>query len=62
MRNPTAFFAGALLVIGFLLRELPMFALAAVANAVGVWTIFPYMVAASTALFLYIRSRYSSKN
>ncbi|XP_010450299.1 PREDICTED: uncharacterized protein LOC104732449 isoform X1 [Camelina sativa] len=84
MRNPTAFFAGALgispecffagvccgglitlplqLVIGFLLRERPMFALATVATAVGIWTIFPYVVAASTALFLYIRSRYSSKD
>ncbi|XP_019098130.1 PREDICTED: uncharacterized protein LOC104773130 isoform X2 [Camelina sativa] len=84
MRNPTAFFAGALgispecffagvccgglitlplqLVIGFLLRERPMFALATVATAVGIWTIFPYVVAASTALFLYTRSRYSSKD
>ncbi|EOA18759.1 hypothetical protein CARUB_v10007355mg [Capsella rubella] len=84
MRNPTAFFAGALgispecffagvccgglitlplqLVIGFLLRERPMFALATVATAVGIWTIFPYVVAASTALFFYIRSRYSTKD
>ncbi|EFH39427.1 hypothetical protein ARALYDRAFT_497081 [Arabidopsis lyrata subsp. lyrata] len=84
MRNPTAFFAGALgispecffagvccgglitlplqLVIGFLLRERPMFALAAVATAVGIWTIFPYAVAASTALFIYIRSCYSTKD
>ncbi|CAE5977390.1 unnamed protein product [Arabidopsis arenosa] len=84
MRNPTAFFAGALgispecffagvccgglitlplqLVIGFLVRERPMFALATVATAVGIWTIFPYAVAASTALFIYIRSRYSTKD
>ncbi|CAA7023947.1 unnamed protein product [Microthlaspi erraticum] len=48
------------LVIGFLLRERPMFAVATVATAMGIWTIFPYMVAASTALFLYIRRRYSS--
>ncbi|CAL9225042.1 unnamed protein product [Arabidopsis halleri] len=84
MRNPTAFFAGALgispecffagvccgglitlplqLVIGFLVRERPMFALATVATAVGIWTIFPYAVAASTAFFIYIRSRYSTKD
>ncbi|KAJ0244713.1 Transmembrane protein [Hirschfeldia incana] len=83
VRNPTAFFAGALgispecffagvccgglitlpiqLVIGFLLRERPMFAIATVATVVGIWTIFPYMVAAATALYLYIRSRYSPK-
>ncbi|KAF8088532.1 hypothetical protein N665_0538s0027 [Sinapis alba] len=83
VRNPTAFFAGALgispecffagvccgglitlpiqLVIGFLLRERPMFAVATVATVVGIWTIFPYMVAAVTALYLYIRSRYSPK-
>ncbi|KAL0773193.1 hypothetical protein Bca101_038344 [Brassica carinata] len=83
VRNPTAFFAGALgispecffagvccgglitlpiqLVIGFLLRERPMFAVATVATAVGIWTIFPYMVAAATALYLYIRSRYTPK-
>ncbi|CAH8378439.1 unnamed protein product [Eruca vesicaria subsp. sativa] len=85
VRNPTAFFAGALgispecffagvccgglitlpvqLVIGFLLRERPMFAVATVATVVfqfyvqGIWTIFPYMVAAATALYLYIRRR-----
>ncbi|CAN6830241.1 unnamed protein product [Brassica oleracea var. botrytis] len=83
VRNPTAFFAGALgispecffagvccgglitlpiqLVIGFLLRERPMFAVATVATVVGIWTIFPYMVAAATALYLYIRSRYTPK-
>ncbi|CDY25378.1 BnaA05g19060D [Brassica napus] len=27
----------------------------------GIWTIFPYMVAAATALYLYIRSRYTPK-
>ncbi|XP_013725026.1 inner membrane protein BB_0250-like [Brassica napus] len=83
VRNPTAFFAGALgispecffagvccgglitlpiqLVIGFLLRERPMFAVTTVATVVGIWTIFPYMVAAATALYLYIRSRYTPK-
>nr|XP_043620701.1 uncharacterized protein LOC122592518 [Erigeron canadensis] len=82
VRNPTAFFAGALdispecffagvccgglitlpvqLGIGFLLRERPVFALATVATVVGIWTIFPYAVAASTALFFYLRRRYSS--
>nr|GEV84109.1 SNARE associated Golgi protein [Tanacetum cinerariifolium] len=81
VRNPTAFFAGALdispecffagvccgglitlpvqLGIGFLLRERPVFALATVATVVGIWTIFPYAVAASTALFFYLRKRYS---
>ncbi|KAI3742041.1 hypothetical protein L1987_59720 [Smallanthus sonchifolius] len=82
VRNPTAFFAGALdispecffagvccgglvtlpiqLGIGFLLRERPVFALATVATVVGIWTMFPYAVAASTALFLYLRQRYSN--
>lgn len=82
VRNPTAFFAGAMdispecffagvccgglitlpiqLGIGFLLRERPVFALATVATIVGVWTIFPYAVAASTALFFYLRQRYSN--
>ncbi|KAI3801142.1 hypothetical protein L1987_29245 [Smallanthus sonchifolius] len=82
VRNPTAFFAGALdispecffagvccgglitlpiqLGIGFLLRERPVFALATVATVVGIWTIFPYAVAASTALFLYLRQHYSN--
>ncbi|XP_021763461.1 uncharacterized protein LOC110728126 [Chenopodium quinoa] len=48
------------LAIGFLLRERPLFALATVASVVGIWTIFPYAVAASTALFFYLRQRYSS--
>ncbi|XP_062078605.1 uncharacterized protein LOC133783085 [Humulus lupulus] len=46
--------------IGFLMRERPLFALATVATVVGIWTIFPYAVAASTALFLYLQRRYSS--
>lgn len=63
--SPQYFFAGVCcgglitlpvqLGIGFLLRERPMFALASVATAVGIWTIFPYLVAASTALFLFLR-------
>ncbi|KAM1137534.1 hypothetical protein FF1_035483 [Malus domestica] len=48
------------LLIGFFLRERPVFALATVATAIGIWTIFPYAVAASTALFLYLRRRYST--
>ncbi|CAN6684767.1 unnamed protein product [Malus baccata var. baccata] len=48
------------LLIGFFLRERPVFALATVATAIGIWTIFPYAVAASTALFLYLRHRYST--
>ncbi|KAK7861610.1 hypothetical protein CFP56_000303 [Quercus suber] len=40
--------------IGFLLRERPVAALATVATAVRVWTVFPYAVAASTALFLFL--------
>lgn len=47
------------LLIGFFLRERPVFALATVATAVGIWTVFPYLVAASTALFLYLRRHYS---
>ncbi|XP_059660273.1 uncharacterized protein LOC132306744 isoform X2 [Cornus florida] len=68
--SPDCFFAGVCcgglltlplqLGIGFLLRERPVFALATVATVVGVWTVFPYAVAASTALFLYLRRRYSS--
>ncbi|KAF4367497.1 hypothetical protein F8388_009106 [Cannabis sativa] len=46
--------------IGFLMRERPLFALATVATVVGIWTVFPYAVAASTALFLFMRRRYSS--
>ncbi|KAL7590481.1 hypothetical protein Lser_V15G38960 [Lactuca serriola] len=82
VRNPTAFFAGALdispecffagvccgglitlpiqLAIGFFLRERPVFAIATVATVVGVWTVFPYAVAAITALFFYLRRRYSN--
>ncbi|KNA09455.1 hypothetical protein SOVF_153330 [Spinacia oleracea] len=68
--SPECFFAGVCcgglitlpvqLAIGFLLRERPLFALATVATVVGIWTIFPYVVAASTALFFYLRQRYSS--
>ncbi|XP_047081124.1 uncharacterized protein LOC124691886 [Lolium rigidum] len=42
------------LVVGFLLRERPVVALASVAAAVGIWTVFPYAAAAFTALFLYL--------
>ncbi|KAK1420604.1 hypothetical protein QVD17_22326 [Tagetes erecta] len=66
--SPECFFAGVCcgglitlpiqLGIGFLLRERPVFALATVATVVGAWTIFPYAVATSTALFLYLRQRY----
>lgn len=45
------------LAIGFLLRERPAMALAGVATVVGIWTVFPYMLAALTALFLFIRHR-----
>ncbi|KAK6940533.1 hypothetical protein RJ641_030064 [Dillenia turbinata] len=68
--SPEYFFAGVCcgglitlpiqLGIGFLLREHPVVALATVATAVGIWTAFPYAVAALTALFLYLRSRYST--
>ncbi|KAL3850406.1 hypothetical protein ACJIZ3_012288 [Penstemon smallii] len=68
--SPECFFAGVCfgglvtlplqLGIGFLLRERPVFALATVATVVGIWTLFPYAVAALTALFLYVRRRYSS--
>lgn len=68
--SPECFFAGVCcgglltlpvqLGIGFLLRERPVFALATVATVVGIWTIFPYAVAASTALFFYLRKRYSN--
>ncbi|GAB4830213.1 hypothetical protein Ancab_019855 [Ancistrocladus abbreviatus] len=68
--SPDCFFAGVCcgglitlslqLGIGFLLRERPFFAVATVATAVGIWTVFPYAVAASTALFLYLRKRYST--
>ncbi|XP_030454705.1 uncharacterized protein LOC115676006 [Syzygium oleosum] len=68
--SPEYFFAGVCcgglitlpvqLGIGFLLRERPLFAVATVATAVGTWTIFPYAIAASTALFLFLRRRYST--
>lgn len=68
--SPECFFAGVCcgglitlplqLAIGFLLRERPVFALATVATVVGIWTVFPYALAALTALFLYLRRRYSS--
>ncbi|KAF8014798.1 hypothetical protein BT93_H0559 [Corymbia citriodora subsp. variegata] len=68
--SPEYFFAGVCggglitlpiqLGIGFLLRERPLFALATVATAVGIWTIFPYAIAASTALFLFLRRHYST--
>ncbi|KAL9239117.1 hypothetical protein vseg_013467 [Gypsophila vaccaria] len=68
--SPECFFAGVCcgglitlpiqLAIGFLLRERPLFAVATVASVVGIWTIFPYVFAASTALFFYLRQRYSS--
>lgn len=47
------------LALGFLLRERPVVALASVAAAVGIWTVFPYAAAACTALFLYLRQRKS---
>ncbi|KAF3435975.1 hypothetical protein FNV43_RR23067 [Rhamnella rubrinervis] len=63
--SPECFFAGVCggglitlpiqLGIGFLLRERPLYALATVATAVGIWTIFPYAVAALTAVYLYLR-------
>ncbi|XP_051113504.1 uncharacterized protein LOC127239416 [Andrographis paniculata] len=68
--SPECFFAGVCcgglltlpiqLAIGFLLRERPVFAVATVATAVGIWTVFPYAVAALTAAFLYLRRRYST--
>ncbi|CAN8232371.1 unnamed protein product [Cochlearia groenlandica] len=68
--SPECFFAGVCcgglitlplqLAIGFVLRERPMFAIATVATAMGIWTIFPYAVAASTAVFFYIRGLYSA--
>uniref|UniRef100_A0A0D9YNG2 Uncharacterized protein n=1 Tax=Oryza glumipatula TaxID=40148 RepID=A0A0D9YNG2_9ORYZ len=61
VRNPTGFLAGALLAVGFFLRERPVVALASVAAAVGMWTVFPYAAAACTALFFYL-SRRNSKS
>ncbi|XAR58724.1 hypothetical protein NMG60_11014223 [Bertholletia excelsa] len=46
--------------IGFLFRERPVVALATVATVVGIVTVFPYVIAASTALVLYLRRRFSS--
>ncbi|KAJ9548054.1 hypothetical protein OSB04_020597 [Centaurea solstitialis] len=54
------FFLLTQLGIGFLLRERPVFALATVATVVGIWTMFPYAVAAATALFFYLRRRFSN--
>uniref|UniRef100_A0A0E0JWJ6 Uncharacterized protein n=1 Tax=Oryza punctata TaxID=4537 RepID=A0A0E0JWJ6_ORYPU len=48
------------LAVGFFLRERPVFALASVAAAVGIWTVFPYAAAACTALFFYLSRRNSS--
>ncbi|KAJ8899244.1 hypothetical protein K2173_012832 [Erythroxylum novogranatense] len=68
--SPECFFAGVCcgglitlplqLGVGFLLRERPVFALATVATVVGMWTVLPYAMAASTALFLYLRHHYST--
>ncbi|GAB2282004.1 hypothetical protein Dimus_016567 [Dionaea muscipula] len=68
--SPACFFAGVCcgglitlpiqLGIGFLLRERPVFAVAATATVVGIWSLFPYAVAASTALILYFRRQYST--
>lgn len=67
---PDCFFAGVCigglitlpiqLAIGFLLRERPVFAVASVATVVGIWTIFPYAVAAVTSLYFYWRHKSSS--
>ncbi|PKA57787.1 hypothetical protein AXF42_Ash015164 [Apostasia shenzhenica] len=43
------------LAVGFLLRERPVVALASVATVVGMWTVFPYLLAALTAVFIYLR-------
>ncbi|CAA6659547.1 unnamed protein product [Spirodela intermedia] len=60
-RNPTSFLAvHGLLGIGFLLRERPAMALAGVATVVGMWTLLPYAIAASAALFMFLRQRLSS--
>ncbi|XP_072970883.1 uncharacterized protein [Typha angustifolia] len=68
--SPECFFAGVCfgglitlsvqLAIGFLVRDRPVVALASVAAAVGIWTLFPYLIAASTALFLFLRQNRSS--
>jgi len=48
------------LAVGFLLRERPVVALASVAAAVGIWTMFPYAAAACTALFFYFGRQQSN--
>ncbi|XP_039008706.1 uncharacterized protein LOC120136817 isoform X2 [Hibiscus syriacus] len=68
--SPEFFFAGVCcgglvtlpiqLGIGFLMRKRPVFALATVATVVGAWTVFPYVMAASTALLLYLRRHFST--
>ncbi|XP_017969456.1 PREDICTED: uncharacterized protein LOC18612781 [Theobroma cacao] len=68
--SPEFFFAGVCcgglvtvpiqLGIGFLMRKRPVFALATVATVVGIWTALPYVVAAATALFLFLQRRYST--
>ncbi|KAM7271946.1 hypothetical protein ACFE04_031160 [Oxalis oulophora] len=68
--SPECFFAGVCgggvvtlaiqLALGVLLRERPVFALATVATVVGIWTIFPYAMAALTALYFYLKRRYST--
>ncbi|KAJ6843026.1 uncharacterized protein M6B38_299775 [Iris pallida] len=50
------------LAIGFLLRERPAVALASVGTIVGVWTAFPYILAASTTLFLFVRNNINQQN
>lgn len=69
--SPECFFAGVCggglitlpvqLVIGFFLRERPVMALASVATVVGIWTIFPYAMAAATALYFFLRGCSSSQ-
>ncbi|CAN6447877.1 unnamed protein product [Victoria cruziana] len=43
------------LAIGFLLRDRPVLAIASVATVVGIWTFFPYVIAALTTLFFFVR-------
>ncbi|XP_078434900.1 uncharacterized protein LOC144705908 [Wolffia australiana] len=47
--------------VGFLLRERPAVALAGVAAVVGIWTLLPYAVAASAALFFFLCRLFSSR-
>ncbi|KAG0462612.1 hypothetical protein HPP92_021088 [Vanilla planifolia] len=68
--SPECFFAGVCcgglftlpiqLAVGFLLRERPVAGLAGVATVVGIWTVFPYLLAASTAAILYFRTSAAS--